>query len=80
MNPRRKMSRRDTERRGNIDGRAAAEAVAAARKSVVTAMLMKRRLSVVMGLLLGAGLLVNAVQMKHGVGVAADESERQQHD
>jgi len=41
-------------------------------------MLMERRLSVVMGVLLGAGLMVSAVQMKRGMSIAADESERQQ--
>jgi hypothetical protein len=44
------------------------------------AMLMKRRFSVMVGMLLGAGLVVSAVQMKRGMGVAADESERQQQD
>ena len=43
-------------------------------------MLMERRLSVVMGVLLGAGLMVSAVQMKRGMSIAADESERQQQD
>ena len=32
------------------------------------------------GMLLGAGLVVSAVQMKRGMGVAADESDRQQQD
>ena len=44
------------------------------------AMLMERRLPVVVGMLFGAGLVVSAVQMKRGMGVAADESERQQQD
>jgi hypothetical protein len=80
MNVRRQIGRRDTEDRGNVDGRAAAEAVAAAGKPVVMAMLMERRLPVVVGMLLRAGLLVSAAQMKRGMGVAADESERQQQD
>jgi len=41
-------------------------------------MLMERCLSVVVGMLLGAGLVVSTVQMKRGMGVAADESDRQQ--
>lgn len=78
MDPRRQMSRRDSERGGKIHGRAAAEAVAAARKSVVVPVLVERHLSVVLGTLLRAGLVVRAVQMKRSMGVAADESERQQ--
>jgi hypothetical protein len=80
MNLRRQIGRRDTERGSNINGRAAAEAVAAGRKAVVMAMLMERRFSVMVGMLLGAGLVVSAVQMKRGMGVAADESDRQQQD
>ena len=78
MRPGRQIGRRDTENWRNIHGRAAAEAVAAARKPVVMAMLMRRCLPVVVGMLLGAGLVVSAVQMKRSMGVAADESERQQ--
>jgi hypothetical protein len=80
MNLRRQMSRRDTEHGGNVDGRAAAEAIAAARKPVVMAMLMGRRFTLVVGMLFGAGLVVRAAQTKRGMGVAADESERQQQD
>jgi hypothetical protein len=40
------------------------------------AMLMKRRFSVMVGMLLGAGLVVSAVHMKRSMGVAADESDR----
>src|SRR5215469_4234297 len=69
---------RDTEDWRNIHGRAAAEAVAAARKSVVMAMLMERRFTVVVGMLLRARLVVSVVQMKRRMGVAADKSERQQ--
>ena len=78
IDPRRQIGRRDTERGSEIHGRAAAEAVAAARKPVVMPMLMERRLSVVMGMLFGAGLVVSTVQMKRGMGVAANEGERQQ--
>ena len=70
--------RRDTEDWRNIHGRAAAEAVAAARKSVVMAMLMERRFAMVVGMLLRARLVVSVVQMKRSMGVAADKSERQQ--
>jgi hypothetical protein len=76
---RRQIARRDTEDWQNIHGRAAAEAVAAARKSVVMAML-ERRFSVMVGMLLRAGLVVSAVHMKRSMGVAADESDRQQQD
>ena len=80
MGPRRQIGRRDPERGSKADGGAAAETVAAARKPVVMAMLMERRLPVAVGMLLGAGLVVSAVQMKRSMGVAADESERQQQD
>ena len=80
IDPRQQIGRRDTEDWRNIHGGAAAEAVAAARKSVVMAVLMKRCLSVVVGMLLRAGLVVSTLQMKRGMGVAADESERQQQD
>jgi len=80
MRPGRQIGRRDTENWRNIHGRAAAEAVAAARKPVVMAMLMERRFTVVVGMLLGAGLVVSPVQMKRSMGVAGDESERQQQD
>jgi hypothetical protein len=78
MDLRRQIGRRDTEVRRNVHGRAAAEAVAAAGKSVVMTMLMEGRFSVMVGMLLRAGLVVSTVQMKRGMGVAADESERQQ--
>src|SRR5262249_27580775 len=80
MDPCPQIGRRDSERRSNINGRAAAEAVAAARKSMVMAMLMERRFSVVVGMPLEAGLVVSAVQMKRSMGVAADQSDRQQQD
>ena len=78
MDPRRQLSRRDAEDRCDIHSRTAAEAVAAARKTVVMAMLLERRLPVVVGMLLRTGLVVSVIQMKRGMGVAADESERQQ--
>ena len=78
MYPCRQIGRRDFERGSNINGRAAAEAVAAARKSVVMAVLMERCLSVVVGMLFRAWLVVSIVQMKRGIGVAAGESDRQQ--
>ena len=80
MGPRRQIGRCDPERGSKVDGGAAAEAVAAARKPVVMAMLMRRRLPVVVGMLLGAGLVVSPVQMQRSMGVAADESDRQQQD
>ena len=78
IDSRRQIGRRDTERGREIHDRAAAEAVAAARKPVVMSMLMGRCLPVVVGMLFGAGLVVSAVQMKRGMGVAANEGERQQ--
>ena len=80
MRLRRQIGWRDAERGGNVDRRAAAEAVAAAGKPVVMAMLMGRRFTLVVGMLFGAGLVVRAAQTKRGMGVAADESERQQQD
>ena len=74
------IGRRETEDWCNIHGRAATEAVAAARKSVVMAMLMERRLSVMVGVLFGARLVMSGVQMKRSMGVAAYESERHQQD
>jgi hypothetical protein len=44
------------------------------------AMLMERRFPVMAGMLVGARLVVSAAQMKQSMGVAADESERQQQD
>ena len=78
MDPRRQIGRRDAEDATKIYDRAAAEAVATARKSVVALMLMERCLSVMVGMLLGTRLVVSIVQMKRGMGVAADESDRQQ--
>ena len=47
---------------------------------MVMAMLMDRRFPMMVGMLLGAGLVVSVIQMKHGMGVAADEGDRQQQD
>jgi hypothetical protein len=41
-------------------------------------MLMERRFSVMVGMLLGARLVVSSIHMKRSMGVAADESDRQQ--
>ena len=80
MDPRRQIGRRDAEDATKIYGRAAAEAVATARKSVVVLMLMERCLSVMVGMLLRAGLVVSTVQVKRSMGVAVDESKRHQQD
>ena len=80
IDPRRQIGRRDTERGREIHGRTAAEAVAAARQRVVMPMLIRRCFPVVVDMLFGTGLVVSAVEMKRGMGVAAHESERQQQD
>jgi hypothetical protein len=79
MDPRRQLSRRETEGGSKIHGRAAAEAVAAARESVVMT-LMEGRLSVMVGVLFRARIVTSSVQMKRSMGVAAYESERHQQD
>ena len=76
-----KLCRRDTELGRKIDGRTAAQAVAAARKCFVVLMLMLRRcLSGVMRVLFRARLGMIGDQMKRGMGIAARKRERQQHD
>jgi len=81
MELRRKFGRRDARIRRKINGRAAAEAIAAARKAIVVPVLMMRRgFSAVVIVLLRAGLAVSGVQVKRSMGVAACERERQQHD
>ena len=80
MDPCRQIGRRDSENGSDVHGRTAAEAVTAAGKLVVMVMLMKRRLSVMVGMLFGAGLVLRVIQMKRSVGVAAAESEREQED
>ena len=77
MGPRRQIGRRDPKRGSKVDGGAAAEAVAAACQPVVMAVLMERCLPVVVGMLLGTWLVMSIVQMKRGMRVAADESDRQ---
>ena len=47
---------------------------------MVMAMLMDRRFPMMVGMLLGAGLVVSVIEMKRGMGIAADESERQHQD
>ena len=47
---------------------------------MVVLVLMERDLPVVVGMFFGAGIVVNGVQMTRGMGVAARERERQQHD
>ena len=81
MDLRRQFGRRDAEPGRKIDGRAAAEAVAAAGKSFVVRMLMERLcVSALVPMLFRARLAVNGVQMKRGMGIAARKRERQQHD
>jgi len=64
MDPCRQIGRRDSENGSDVHGRTAAEAVTAAGKLVVMVMLMKRRLSVMVGMLFGAGLVLRVIQMK----------------
>jgi len=80
MNSRLQIGRRDVKRGSKIRGGAAAEAVAAACKFVVELMLMERRFPGVVGMLLRARDVVRVVQMKRSMGVATDESQRQQQD
>ena len=47
---------------------------------MVVLVFMERDLPVVVGMLLGAGIVVSHVQMKRGMGVTAGESNRQQQD
>jgi hypothetical protein len=80
MDLRGEFGRRDVELGRKIDGRAAAEAVAAARKSLVVPMLMMRQVfSAVMCVLFRARLPVSLIQMKRSMGIAARKRERQ-HD
>ena len=79
MDLRGEFGRRDVELGRKIDGRTAAEAVAAARKSLVVPMLMMRRVfSGVMCVLFRARLAVSFIQMERSMGIAA--RKRQQHD
>ena len=81
MDSRRQVDGRDAERGRQVGRGGAAEAVAAAGKSLVMPMLMlmlRFGFPVVVGVLLGTGSAVSDVQMKRSMGVAAGESERQQ--
>ena len=81
MDLRRQFGRRDAELGRKIDGRTAAEAVAAAGKSLVVRMLMERLcVSALVPMLFRARPAVSGIQMKRGMGIPADESQRQQHD
>ena len=78
---RRQFGRRDAEPGRKIDGRAAAEAVAAADKSFVVRMLMERLcVSALVPMLFRARPAVSGIQMKRSMSVAARKCERQQHD
>ena len=78
MDLRREFGRRDAGIGRNIDGRAAAEAIAAARKAIVVPVLVMRRgFSAVVRVLFGARLAVSGVQVKRSMGVAACKRERQ---
>ena len=79
---RREFGRRDGEFGRKIDGRAAAEAIAAAGKSFVVPMLVMRRAlsGAVVPVLFRAKLAVSGIQMKRSMSVAARKCERQQHD
>ena len=79
MNARREIGWRHVERGREIDGGAAAETVTAAGKCLVVPMLMLRfGFPVMVRMLLRAGIVVSGVQMKRSMGVATDESDRQQ--
>ena len=79
MDARPQVDGRDAERGRQIGGGGAAEAVAAAGKSLVMPMLVLRfGVPVMVGVLRGTGRAVSDVQMKRSMGVAAGESERQQ--
>ena len=78
---RRQLGRRDAELGRKIDGRTAAEAVAAAGKSFVVRMLMERLcVSALVPMLFRARPAVSGIQMKGSMSVAARKCERQQHD
>ena len=78
---RRQFGRRDAEPGRKIDGRAAAEAVAAAGKSLVVWMLMERLcVSALVPMLFRTRPAVSGIQMKRGMGIPADESQREEHD
>ena len=76
---RRQFGRRDAEPGRKIDGRAAAEAVAAAGKSLVVRMLVERLCASAL-MIFRARPAVSGIQMKRSMSVAARKCERQQHD
>jgi hypothetical protein len=82
MDSRRQTGRRDTKRWSKIGGGVTAEAIAAARESLVMPMRMSRFGSTMMvgGVLFRARRVMSVAQMKRSIGVAADESERQEQD
>ena len=83
MDTRRQVDGRDAKRGRQVGGGGAAEAVAAAGKSLVVPMLMlvlRFGVPVMVGVLLGTGRAVSDVQMKRSMGVAVGQSERQQQD
>ena len=80
MDARRQVDGRDAECGRQVRGGGAAEAVAAAGKSLVMPMLMlvlRFGVPVMVGVLLGTGRAVSDVQMKRSMGVAVGQSERQ---
>ena len=78
MELRREFGRRDAGIGRKINGRAAAEAIAAARKAIVVPVLVMRRgFSAVVGVLFRARLAVSGVEVKRSMGVAACKRERQ---
>ena len=76
---RRQLGRRDAELGRKIDGRTAAEAVAAAGKSLVVRMLVERLCASAL-MIFRARPAVSGIQMKRGMGIPADESQREEHD
>jgi hypothetical protein len=81
MNARQQIGRRHGERRRKINGGGAAEAIAAAGESlIVPVLVLSFVFALMVGVLLGAWRRMNGVQMKRGMGIAARQRERQQHD
>ena len=76
---RRELGQRDVGIGRKIDGRAAAEAVAAAGKSLVVRMLVERLCASAL-MIFRARPAVSGIQMKRSMSVAARKCERQQHD
>ena len=81
MDFRSKLGRSDAELGRKIGRGGAAQAIAAARNSVVVPMLVIGcGLPGLVGVLFRAGLGVSAAQMQRSMGIAADERERQHQD